>query len=432
MEAIIKYPPQSTWESILQRPTQSVEAIESIVNEVFLAVKQNGDTAIAQYTKQFDKVNLESVFVSQEEFESASEAVSEDLKLAIQQAKSNIEVFHNAQKTQKVDVETQTGVRCWQQKRPIESVGLYIPGGTAPLFSTVLMLAVPATIAGCKNIVLCTPPNSEGAIANEILYAAALCGITTIIKVGGIQAIAGLTFGTPSIPKVSKIFGPGNQYVTVAKQLATKFGVAIDMPAGPSELLVMADKTANPAFVASDLLSQAEHGIDSQVILVSTDENMLLETADQIRIQTQSLERKLIIEKALENKKLILVKSDQEAVDLINYYGPEHYIISTDNNPFFVENVINAGSVFIGAYTPESAGDYASGTNHTLPTNGYAKAYSGVNLDSFLKNITFQEITKEGLVNIGTTIELMAEAEGLMAHKNAVTIRLKSIGDESK
>ena len=432
MEAIIKYPPQSTWESILQRPTQSVEAIESIVNEVFLAVKQNGDTAIAQYTKQFDKVNLESVFVSQEEIESAWEAVSEDLKLAIQQAKSNIEVFHNAQKTQKVDVETQTGVRCWQQKRPIESVGLYIPGGTAPLFSTVLMLAVPTTIAGCKNIVLCTPPNSEGAIANEILYAAALCGITTIIKVGGIQAIAGLTFGTPSIPKVSKIFGPGNQYVTVAKQLATKFGVAIDMPAGPSELLVMADKTANPAFVASDLLSQAEHGIDSQVILVSTDENMLLETADQIRIQTQSLERKLIIEKALENKKLILVKSDQEAVDLINYYGPEHYIISTDNNPFFVENVINAGSVFIGAYTPESAGDYASGTNHTLPTNGYAKAYSGVNLDSFLKNITFQEITKEGLVNIGTTIELMAEAEGLMAHKNAVTIRLKSIGDESK
>ena len=432
MEAIIKYPPQSTWESILQRPTQSVEAIESIVNEVFLAVKQNGDTAIAQYTKQFDKVNLESVFVSQEEIESASEAVSEDLKLAIQQAKSNIEVFHNAQKTQKVDVETQTGVRCWQQKRPIGSVGLYIPGGTAPLFSTVLMLVVPATIAGCKNIVLCTPPNSEGAIANEILYTAALCGITTINRVGGIQAIAGLTFGTPSIPKVSKIFGPGNQYVTVAKQLATKFGVAIDMPAGPSELLVMADKTANPAFVASDLLSQAEHGIDSQVILVSTDENMLLETADQIRIQTQSLERKPIIEKALENKKLILVKSDQEAVDLINYYGPEHYIISTDNNPFFVENVINAGSVFIGAYTPESAGDYASGTNHTLPTNGYAKAYSGVNLDSFLKNITFQEITKEGLVNIGTTIELMAEAEGLMAHKNAVTIRLKSIGDESK
>ena len=431
MGSLIKYPPQSTWGSILQRPTQSVEAIEAIVNEVFLAVKQKGDSALLQYTKKFDKVDLNSLFVTQHEIDAASEFVSEDLKLAIQQAKSNIEVFHNAQKTSPVDIETQPGVRCWQEKRPIESVGLYIPGGTAPLFSTVLMLAVPATIAGCKNIVLCTPPNSEGAIANEILYTAALCGITKIIKVGGIQAIAGLTFGTSSIPKVSKIFGPGNQYVTVAKQLATKFGVAIDMPAGPSELLIVADKNANPAFVASDLLSQAEHGVDSQVVLVSTDEKLLLETENQLRIQTQLLNRKAIVEKALENKKLILVKSDQEAVDLINFYAPEHYIICTDNNPFFVENVINAGSVFIGAYTPESAGDYASGTNHTLPTNGYAKAYSGVNLDSFLKNITFQELTKQGLVTIGKTIELMAEAEGLMAHKNAVTIRLKSIVDES-
>ena len=432
MKSLIKYPARSTWESILQRPTQSVEAIESIVNEVFLAVKQEGDTAIAQYTKRFDKVDLKSLFVSQEEIETASSFSFRRFKIAIQQAKSNIEVFHNAQKTQKVDVETQPGVRCWQEKRPIETVGLYIPGGTAPLFSTVLMLAVPATLAGCKNSVLCTPPNAEGAIANEILYTAALCGITTIIKVGGIQAIAGLTFGTSSIPKVSKIFGPGNQYVTVAKQLATKFGVAIDMPAGPSELLIMADKNANPAFIASDLLSQAEHGVDSQVVLVSTDEKLLLETADQIRIQTQLLDRKSILEKALENKKLILVASDQEAVDLINFYGPEHYIICTENNSFFVDNVINAGSVFIGEYTPESAGDYASGTNHTLPTNGYAKAYSGVNLDSFLKNITFQEITKEGLLNIGNTIELMAEAEGLMAHKNAVTIRLKSIEDGSK
>jgi len=432
MKSLIKYPARSIWEAILQRPTQSVEAIETIVNEVFLAVKQEGDTAIAQYTKRFDKVDLKTLFVSQEEIETASALVSKDLKIAIQQAKSNIEVFHNAQKTMKVDVETQPGVRCWQEKRPIETVGLYIPGGTAPLFSTVLMLAVPATLAGCINSVLCTPPNAEGAIANEILYTAALCGITTIIKVGGIQAIAGLTFGTSSIPKVSKIFGPGNQYVTVAKQLATKFGVAIDMPAGPSELLIMADKNANPAFIASDLLSQAEHGVDSQVVLVSTDEKLLLETADQIRIQTQLLDRKSILEKALENKKLILVASDQEAVDLINFYGPEHYIISTENNSFFVDNVINAGSVFIGEYTPESAGDYASGTNHTLPTNGYAKAYSGVNLDSFLKNITFQEITKEGLLNIGNTIELMAEAEGLMAHKNAVTIRLKSIEDGSK
>ena len=432
MGSILKYPARSTWESILQRPTQSVEAVESVVNTVFSAVKQKGDAAIAKYTKEFDKADLNSFFVTQEEITTASELVSKDLKLAIQQAKSNIEKFHNAQKTTKVDVETQPGVRCWQDKRPIESVGLYIPGGTAPLFSTVLMLAVPATIAGCDTIVLCSPPNSEGAIANEILYTAALCGITKIIKVGGIQAIAGLTFGTSSIPKVSKLFGPGNQYVTVAKQLATKFGVAIDMPAGPSELLIMADKNANPAFIASDLLSQAEHGVDSQVVLVSTNEDVLLETENEIRVQTENLDRKLIIEKALKNKKLILVESDQEAVDLINFYGPEHYIISTDNNSFYVDNVINAGSVFIGAYTPESAGDYASGTNHTLPTNGYAKAYSGVNLDSFLKNITFQEITKQGIKTLGNTIELMAEAEGLMAHKNAVTIRLKSIADESK
>ena len=308
MGSIFKYPNQSTWESILQRPTQSVEAIESIVNTVFLAVKQEGDSAIVQYTKQFDKIDLNSFFVTNEEIDAASELVSEDLKLAIQQAKSNIETFHNAQKTTPINVETQPGVRCWQEKRPIESVGLYIPGGTAPLFSTVLMLAVPATLAGCKNIVLCTPPNSNGAVANEILYTAALCGIKTIIKVGGIQAIAGMTFGTSSIPKVSKIFGPGNQYVTVAKQLATKFGVAIDMPAGPSELLIMADKNANPAFIASDLLSQAEHGVDSQVVLVSTDENILLETENQIRIQSENLDRKPIIDKALKNKKLILVK----------------------------------------------------------------------------------------------------------------------------
>jgi len=432
METLIKYPARETWETLLQRPTQSVEAIETIVGDVFLAVKQHGDAAIARYTKQFDKVELDSLFVTEKEVDDASAAITTPLKLAIQQAKSNIEVFHNAQKTAKVDVETQPGVRCWQDKRPIETVGLYIPGGTAPLFSTVLMLAVPAQIAGCKNIVLCTPPNAEGAIANEIIYTAALCGITKIIKVGGIQAIAGLTFGTPLIPKVSKIFGPGNQYVTVAKQLATKFGVAIDMPAGPSELLIMADKDANPAFIASDLLSQAEHGVDSQVILVSTDKTLLLKTAKEVQLQTQALNRKSIVEKALENMKLILVNSEQEAVDLINFYGPEHYIISTDNNSFYVDNVINAGSVFIGKYTPESAGDYASGTNHTLPTNGYAKAYSGVNLDSFLKNITFQEITKEGLKNIGNTIELMAEAEGLMAHKNAVTIRLKSIENGAK
>ena len=431
MSEITKYPSIATWNNLLQRPTKSIEAIETVVDAVFVAVKTEGDTAISRYTNEFDKVVLENFLVSQNEIDSAVGLVSAKLKQAILQAKSNIETFHKAQKTNKVDVETQPGVRCWQEKRPIESVGLYIPGGTAPLFSTVLMLGVPATLAGCKDIVLCTPPNSEGTVANEILYTAALCGIKTIIKVGGIQAIAGMTFGTNQIPKVSKIFGPGNQYVTVAKQLATKFGVAIDMPAGPSELLVMADATANPAFIASDLLSQAEHGIDSQVILVSTDENTLLETDKQLSLQTQLLERQSIIKKALVNKKLILVSTDQEAADLINYYGPEHYIICTKNNAFFVDNVISAGSVFIGPYTPESAGDYASGTNHTLPTNGYAKAYSGVNLDSFLKNITFQEITKKGLLSIGNTIELMAEAEGLMAHKNAVTIRLKSIENES-
>ncbi|MDB4181079.1 histidinol dehydrogenase, partial [Flavobacteriaceae bacterium] len=329
MAIITKYPSQSTWETLLQRPTQSVAAIEAIVDEVFLAVKQEGDVAIARYTKQFDKVEVSTLVVTQEEIDRATSVVPKALKQAIQQAKSNIELFHNAQKTAKVDVETQPGVRCWQEKRPIESVGLYIPGGTAPLFSTVLMLGVPAKIAGCKNIVLCTPPNTEGTIANEILYTAALCGITTILKVGGIQAIAGMTFGTSLIPKVSKIFGPGNQFVTVAKQLATKFGVAIDMPAGPSELLIMADKNAEPAFIASDLLSQAEHGVDSQVVLVSTDEKILLETAKEVRIQTQKLNRQSIVEKALENMKLILVDSDQEAVDLINFYGPEHYIICT-------------------------------------------------------------------------------------------------------
>jgi histidinol dehydrogenase len=431
MTSITKYPAKSTWEGLLQRPTQSIETIEAVVDEVFLAVKTEGDVAVKRYTKKFDKVELETLLVSQKEIDRASELVDNKLKTAIQHAKSNIEAFHTAQKTSKVVVETQKGVRCWQEKRPIESVGLYIPGGSAPLFSTVLMLAVPATLAGCKNIIICTPPNAEGCVANEILYTSALCGISRIIKVGGIQAIAAMTFGTSQIPKVSKLFGPGNQFVTVAKQLATKFGVAIDMPAGPSELLIMADHTANPAFLASDLLSQAEHGTDSQVILVSTDENTLLETSEQIRIQTQVLDRQFIIEKALENKKLILVKSNEEAAELINYYSPEHYSICTANNSFFVNNITNAGSVFIGPYTPESAGDYASGTNHTLPTNGYAKAYSGVNLDSFLKHISFQEITKQGLNTIGNTIELMAEAEGLMAHKNAVTIRLKSIDDES-
>ena len=319
------------------------------------------------------------------------------------------------------------GVECWQEKRPIQKVGLYIPGGTAPLFSTVLMLAVPAQIAGCKEIVLCSPPNKEGEIANEILYAAQLCGVTKIIKVGGIQAIAGLTFGTVTIPQVYKIFGPGNQFVTVAKQLATKYGVAIDMPAGPSELLVMADESANAAFVASDLLSQAEHGKDSQVILVTTSRSFADLVSAEVEKQLEGLPRKDMAKIAISNSKSIVVDNFETALDLIDRYGPEHFIVATNDNDFFVENISNAGSVFIGNYTPESAGDYASGTNHTLPTNGFSKAYSGVNLDSFQKSMTFQKISKIGIQNIGTAIELMAEAEGLQAHKNAVSLRLKDL-----
>ena len=428
---IIKNPNPAQWAEVLKRPTQSVEALNTVVDEVFTAVKKNGDEALRTYTKTFDGVDIEAFLVSPAEIESARASVPSALKTAIVQAKSNIETFHKAQKTSRIDVQTQAGVRCWQEKRPIDAVGLYIPGGSAPLFSTVLMLAIPAQIAGCSSIVLCTPPNTTGKIANEILYTAALCGVTKIYKVGGIQAIAAMTFGTETIPRASKLFGPGNQYVTAAKQFATKYGVAIDMPAGPSELLVMADETATPAFVASDLLSQAEHGADSQVVLVSTSEQLINAVSKEVTLQTQHLNRKAIIEKALINLKLIYISEEARAAELINFYGPEHYIIATSNNSYFVDNIQNAGSVFIGDYTPESAGDYASGTNHTLPTNGYAKAYSGVNLDSFLKSITFQEISKEGLKNLGPTIELMAEAEGLMAHKNAVSIRLKTLNNES-
>ena len=353
--------------------------------------------------------------------------VSNDLKLAIEQAKDNIEKFHEAQRTNKVSVETADGVQCWQEKRPIQKVGLYIPGGTAPLFSTILMLAVPANIAGCKEIVLCSPPNKEGKIHPAILYTASLCGVTKIFKVGGIQAIASLTFGTETIPAVYKIFGPGNQFVTVAKQIATKHGVAIDMPAGPSELLVMADDSANASFVASDLLSQAEHGADSQVLLVSTSKELIDAVEAEVEQQIKLLPRQEIAEKAIANSKLIYIEDGQTAVDLINEYGPEHYILCVENEEFYLDQAYNAGSVFIGNYTPESAGDYASGTNHTLPTNGYAKQYSGVNLDSFMKSMTFQKISEKGIQNIGNTIELMAEAEGLQAHKNAVTLRLNSL-----
>ncbi|MCR8667644.1 histidinol dehydrogenase [Aestuariibaculum sp. M13] len=424
---IINNPKQSKWAEVLKRPTQTVDDIEATVNKIFNEVKKEGDKAIKNYTLQFDQVDLETNIVSAEEIQLAADRVSEDLKKAITEAKQNIETFHSAQKTSRVKVETTNGVVCWQEKRPIEKVGLYIPGGTAPLFSTVLMLAVPAQIAGCKEIVLCSPPNKEGQLANEILFAAQLCGVTKIIKVGGIQAIAGLTFGTEIIPKVYKIFGPGNQFVTVAKQLATKFGVAIDMPAGPSELLVVADDTGNPAYIASDLLSQAEHGVDSQVILVSTSKNVVQKVSEEVEKQLEVLPRKAIAEKAIANSKLIYVENDNAALELINEYGPEHFIICAKNEDFYVNGIANAGSIFIGDYTPESAGDYASGTNHTLPTNGFSKAYSGVNLDSFQKSMTFQKISKEGLLNIGNTIEQMAEAEGLQAHKNAVSIRLKDI-----
>jgi len=420
-------PERTEWSTILQRPTKSVEDIEGTVLQIFKDVQQNGDTAIAKYTSIFDGVDLPIDLVPQREIEIASNAVNDKLKHAIRTAKGNIESFHKAQQTDRAEVETMPGVRCWQEKRPIESVGLYIPGGTAPLFSTVLMLAVPANIAGCIDIVLCTPPNSEGKVANEILYTAQLCGVTKIFKVGGIQAIAGMTFGTDSIPKVSKIFGPGNQFVTVAKQMATKYGVAIDMPAGPSELLVVADDSANASYVASDLLSQAEHGTDSQVILVSTSKPLVDKVEEEIKEQIRILPRKEIAEKAISNSKLIYVESNELALVLINEYGPEHFIVCSEDEDFFVNNIVNAGSVFVGNYTPESAGDYASGTNHTLPTNGFAKAYSGVNLDSFQKSVTFQKISKEGLQYIGNTIELMAEAEGLQAHKNAVSIRLKDL-----
>lgn len=423
----IIYPKKETWPEILKRPTQTVKEIETTVNQVFEDVQKNGDTAIKKYTKKFDKVAVTSLKVTQEEISIAVEAVSRELKEAIQQAAANIEKFHRAQKTEKVYQETTPGVVCWQEKRPIEKVGLYIPGGTAPLLSTVLMLAIPAKIAGCQEIILCSPPNFEGKIANEILYTANLCGVTNIFRVGGIQAISGLTFGTETIPKVYKIFGPGNQFVTVAKQLATKYGVAIDMPAGPSELLVMADDSANASFVASDLLSQAEHGADSQVILVSTSEKLIEDVSKEVEKQLKELPRIEIATKAIQNSKSILVKDFKQALALINEYAPEHFIVCTNNNDFFIDGILNAGSVFIGNYTPESAGDYASGTNHTLPTNGYSKSYSGVNLDSFTKSITFQEISKKGIQNIGKSIELMALAEGLQAHKNAVSIRIKEI-----
>ncbi|HET8737131.1 MAG TPA: histidinol dehydrogenase [Pricia sp.] len=423
----IQNPKKSDWKAVLERPGQSMDAIEETVNAIFAEVRADGDSILRKYTEKFDGAMLTNPVVSRSEIEAAKNQVSGELKEAIQLAKKNIETFHKAQITDKIEVETSRGVRCWQEKRPIQKVGLYIPGGTAPLFSTILMLAVPAAIAGCRERVLCSPPDKDGQLHPAILYTADLCGVTQIFKVGGIQAIAAMTFGTESIPQVYKIFGPGNPYVTVAKQMATKYGVAIDMPAGPSELLVVADDSAEASFVASDLLSQAEHGIDSQVILVSTSNELIEKVEKEVESQLEKLPRKEIARKAIDNSRLIYVDNDRDAIDLINEYAPEHYIVCVKNEDFYLENTYNAGSVFIGNYTPESAGDYASGTNHTLPTNGYAKQYSGVNLDSFMKSVTFQKITKEGIKTIGNTIEIMAEAEGLQAHKNAVTLRLEHL-----
>ncbi len=422
---IIKYPEQKDWKELLTRPTFDDSALNKTVQDVLDDIKARGDQAVLEYGERFDKIKLSNLAVTSDEINQAETLVSKELKRAIRTAKANIETFHRSQKIETKKIETTQGVACWQKAVGIEKVGLYIPGGTAPLFSTVLMLAVPAKIAGCKEIVLCTPPNSEGKINPAILFAAKEAGVSKIYKAGGIQAIGAMTYGTETVPKVYKIFGPGNQYVMKAKQLASIKDVAIDMPAGPSEVLVLADKSAEPAFVAADLLSQAEHGADSQVILVTTDEALLSKVEAEVNKQLAVLPRKELAEKALSHSKLILVKNETEAIALSNQYAPEHLIIQTENYMQVAEQIVNAGSVFLGKYTPESAGDYASGTNHTLPTNGYATAYSGVNLDSFVKKITFQEITQEGINNLGETIEIMAENELLFAHKNAVTLRKK-------
>ena len=421
---LISNPDKSQWQEILKRPVMNTENLFDTVRSVIDRVKEEGDRAVLDYEEKFDKVVLASLAVSEEEQQEAENLVSEDLKAAIRLAKQNIETFHAAQRFEGKKVQTQPGVTCWQKAVAIEKVGLYIPGGTAPLFSTVLMLAVPARIAGCKEIVLCTPPGRDGKVHPAVLFAAKVAGVNRIFKAGGIQAIAAMAYGTESVPKVYKIFGPGNQYVTAAKQLVSLRDVAIDMPAGPSEVEVLADETANPIFVAADLLSQAEHGVDSQVILITTSVELQQAVKVEVERQLALLPRKEIAEKSLANSKLIVVDSMEEAIELTNAYAPEHLIIETEDYLSVAERIVNAGSVFLGSLTPESAGDYASGTNHTLPTNGYAKAYSGVSLDSFIRKITFQEIKPEGLNIIGPAIELMAANEQLDAHKNAVSVRL--------
>ncbi|MEP7257044.1 MAG: histidinol dehydrogenase [Flavitalea sp.] len=421
---IHRYPDKKSWKELLKRPVFDTGQLEASVRSVFSEVMADGDDAVKKFTVRFDGVNLDQLAVTEEEIIAAGKNISQALADAIKLAAANIRAFHEKQLQQPEKMETMPGIVCWRKNSAIERVGLYIPGGTAPLFSTVLMLAIPATIAGCKEIILCTPPSKDGSIHPAILFAARYTGVTKIYKAGGVQAIAAMSLGTASIPKVAKIFGPGNQYVMAAKQFAQQMGIAIDMPAGPSEVAVFGDETANPVFVAADLLSQAEHGPDSQAILVTDHEPLVALVQEALSSQSAVLPRRSIAEKALVNSKIILVASKEEAMELLNEYAPEHLILSCKDPLSLSESIVNAGSVFLGHYSPESAGDYASGTNHTLPTNGYATAYSGVSVDSFVKKITFQQLSKQGLQHIGAAVTIMAEAEGLHAHANAITVRL--------
>ena len=427
---VIKNPLKTNWSEFTKRPEIERNQLNQIVSDIMSNVKENGDQAIYEYTAQFDKAKLSSLLVTDKEMDSAKSIVPKELKDAIEVAKRNIEIFHKSQKSNESVVETTLGVQCWRKSVGIEKVGLYIPGGSAPLFSTILMLAIPAKIAGCSEIILCTPPDSNGEINPAILYTASLVGVTRIFKTGGAQAIAAMAYGTETVPQVYKIFGPGNQFVTKAKELAQQNGVAIDMPAGPSEVLVIADETCNPSFVASDLLSQAEHGADSQVTLLSNNEEVIAQVNKELEKQVVELPRSEIAQQALSNSRSILLNDKSDCIEFSNQYAPEHLIIASDNPDEYIDQIVNAGSVFLGNYSCESAGDYASGTNHTLPTNGFARNHSGVSLDSFVKKITFQKIKEIGIKNIGPSIEIMAEAEQLFAHKNAVTLRLKEIQND--
>ncbi|HTQ65707.1 MAG TPA: histidinol dehydrogenase [Puia sp.] len=421
---VIQFPERTEWRKIMMRPVADTSSLEMTVSNILKEVRENGDDAVRRFSLMFDKVSIENAEITQKEIGEANSLVSDELKSAIQKAKKNIEFFHKQQLQPVEMIEPMAGVQCWRKTVPIEKVGLYIPGGTAPLFSTLLMLGIPARLAGCKEIVLCSPPDQEGKLHPAILYSAELTGISKIFKIGGVQAIAAMAYGTTTVPQVYKIFGPGNQYVTCAKQMVQKEGLAIDIPAGPSEVAIYADQTADPAFVAADLLSQAEHGVDSQVILVSTAQSVIDHVLTELENQIKKLERKTIAEKSLANSKAVLVKTQEEAIDLLNEYAPEHLILACRNPEKAAAGVMNAGSVFLGNYSPESVGDYASGTNHVLPTNGYARSYSGVSMDSFVKRITFQQLTPKGLENIGKAVITMAEAEGLQAHANAIRVRL--------